>query len=84
MELRFFVKAVAGLWKEIDLLAVYPYLFLLGFFVVAFIAVLGMNNSYEKMQKFVPSIRKSLLTVFLMIWCICSFSGISTFLYFNF
>ena len=83
-ELRFFTKAVAGLWEGIDLLAVYPYLFLLGFFVVAFIAVLGMNNSYEMMQKFVPSIRESLLIVFLMIWCICSFSGISTFLYFNF
>ena len=78
------IEAAAGLLNMSGLKAVYPSLLMFGFFAAAFFAVLRMDNSYEKMQRFVPTPVRSLITVFLMLWCVCSFSGISTFLYFNF
>ena len=83
-EFTLLTKAAARVLNVGDLLDAYPNLLMAGFFVVALATVLGMDNSYEKMQGFKPTPGKSLVTVFLMLWCICSFSGISTFLYFNF
>lgn len=43
-----------------------------------------MRNTIEKVQKIDGSIISTIMTVILGVWCICSFSGGSTFLYFNF
>lgn len=63
---------------------VYPPFSITGFFVVAFVLILGCSNAYEKMQKFKPTFFNLLTTLFLFIWSVFSFAGISEFLYFNF
>lgn len=62
----------------------YPYLYLVLFFLFALTVMVGGKNSYEKMLVFNPSVRNSLIVSGLLVWCILSFSGVSTFLYFNF
>ncbi len=62
----------------------FPYISLTFFFIASFIIILGSNNIKEKSENFKPTLCKILITVFLLIWCIISLSGISTFLYFNF
>lgn len=62
----------------------YPHLLILLFFVFAIYAILGSKNTYEKMGAFKPTIPRLAGTTILLVWCIFSFSGISTFLYFNF
>lgn len=62
----------------------YPYLYLVLFFLFTLSAMVGGKNSYEKMLVFRPSVRNSMMISGLLVWCILSFSGISTFLYFNF
>lgn len=69
---------------NIDILKYCPYAFLLLFLLLAVILILGSGNAYEKMIRFQPTIGRSIITVVLLEWCIFSFSGISTFLYFNF
>lgn len=54
------------------------------FFISAFFIVLCCKNAYEKMQKLRLNIFSAFETAFLIFWCLSSFSGISTFLYFNF
>ena len=63
---------------------IYPYFTLMIFFAFALYIVLGYKNTYEKMQAFKPSVLNLSLTAFLAVWCIFSFTGESTFLYFNF
>ena len=63
---------------------VYPNIMVLVSFILAFFCVLGMNNSYEKMKLFKPSVWNCFIVVILVTWSICSFSSVSTFLYFNF
>lgn len=48
----------------------------------AFFIVLNLPNSRE--VEFRPTIGKSIATVVLLVWSVVSFTGISTFLYFNF
>lgn len=68
-----------------DLLQIsHPYFFFVLFFAAALFLMLGSRNAYEKMLAFKPTFARSLTTVVLLIWSIFSFSGISTFLYFNF
>ncbi len=62
----------------------YPPFLITSYFVLAFGMILGCRNSYEKFKSFQPSCRNMLSTLFLLIWCVFSFAGISTFLYFNF
>ena len=54
------------------------------FYGGALFLVLSRRNSYERMLSFTPGGRTMLATVFLLTWSILSFSGVSTFLYFNF
>ena len=61
-----------------------PYVFMLIYFAVAFGLVLGSKNAYEKMLDFKPTMIKICGCTILLIWSIISFSGMSTFLYFNF
>lgn len=63
---------------------IYPPIILVGYFIVAFALMLGSKNAYEKMQEFKPTFFKFVSTMFLLVWSIFSFAGISTFLYFNF
>ena len=52
------------------------------FILGAFFIVLNLPNSKE--VEFRPTIGKSIATVVLLVWSVVSFTGISTFLYFNF
>ncbi len=52
------------------------------YLVVSFAVVLFLKNINE--IKFQPKISNSLITVLFLVWSIVSFSGVSTFLYFNF
>lgn len=61
-----------------------PRIEILIIFTLAIFMILGTKNSFEKMNNFKPSISKSFSTAILLALCIYSFSGISTFLYFNF
>ena len=70
--------------KKISILAFYPKFFLVSFLGVAFLLMLGSENAFEKMKKFKPTILNLIVTIILLVWCIFSFSGVSTFLYFNF
>lgn len=54
------------------------------FYGGALFLILGVPNAYEHMQAFRPNLRNFLVTALLLVWCTLSFSGISTFLYFNF
>ena len=54
------------------------------FYGFAMFLVLGARNAREHMLSFRPNRKNLLATVVLLIWCVLSFSGISTFLYFNF
>lgn len=47
-----------------------------------FFVVLNFRNNKE--VEFKPTILTSLLTVIFMLWSVVSFTGISTFLYFDF
>lgn len=62
----------------------YPQALITSFFAVAFLLVLGSRNAHEKMEAFKPSVQNLLTTLVLMLWSVFSFTGISTFLYFNF
>lgn len=61
-----------------------PTILVLLFFAFAFIAILGMKNTNERLEKFKPTILTCILIPILLVWGIISFSGESTFLYFNF
>ncbi len=52
------------------------------YFVGSILIVLLLKNINE--IKFVPSVKNSIATCVLLVWSIVSFSGLSTFLYFNF
>lgn len=76
---------------EVDLLLTklsiepsYHYFALLGFYVIAFIIILGCRNSYEKMVNFHPTAIRAIIIGALMAWCVCIFSNISIFIYYNF
>lgn len=62
----------------------FPAFVLVGYFVVAFVLILGSRNAYEKMKTFKPNVLTFGITLFLLVWSVFSFAGISTFLYFNF
>ncbi len=82
-DLAEFVSLVRHL-VPFDLLATAPYLFCLLFFAAAFWLLLGSRNAVEKARCFSPALVRGGVTVFLLGWCILSFSGVTTFLYFNF
>lgn len=54
------------------------------FYGGAMALILGPTNAYEHMRTFRPTVGKLLVSVVLIVWCVMSFSGVSTFLYFNF
>lgn len=62
----------------------YPGFVLLAYFVIAYILLLFCRTAYEKMQNFKPTVVYLGVSLFLLLWSMFSFAGISTFLYFNF
>lgn len=61
-----------------------PTLLLTFFYGGAMALILGARNAHEHMLAFQPSLKNALCIVVLLVWCILSFAGVSTFLYFNF
>ena len=57
---------------------------LIGFFVVSMAIAVFSRNTYERMKRFEPNMFAMLYTAVLAVWCVLSFAGVSTFLYFNF
>lgn len=54
------------------------------YFIIAIFIIFFTRNVNEQISDFKPSIKKALYISLLFIWCISSFSGISTFIYYNF
>ena len=55
-----------------------------GLYAFAFIASVFMKNTNERTLAFKPTYPKALLTTGMLFWCIMSFAGVSSFLYWNF
>lgn len=69
---------------QLNFLAFSPGPLLALFYGGAMFLILGVPNAYEQMCAFRPGWKTCLVTVVLLVWCVLSFSGVSTFLYFNF
>lgn len=54
------------------------------FLVFSMLIILCCKNNVENVEKFRASLSKLAASAVLLVWCIFSFGGISTFLYFNF
>ena len=80
----FYLPECQFLDSLIPLTGICPIFFLLAFTAVALFLLFGVKNAYEQMLAFQPTFGRLFVTVVLLVWCICSFSGVSTFLYFNF
>lgn len=78
------VSHIADKLVHINLLISYPYFPLMIFFLFALVAILAMKNTNERITTFRPTIWSAGISVVLLVWCTLSFSGVSTFLYFNF
>ena len=61
-----------------------PFIYVGMYYFLALFIVLGTRNSHELMASFKPTVKNMLWTSALLVASIMSFSGISTFLYFNF
>ena len=59
----------------IPVTGVCPEFFLIVFTAAALFLLFGVGNAYEKMKEFRPTPGRLLVTVILLVWCICSFSG---------
>ena len=79
-ELTFLLHLVPG----IEVLTVCPQFLLIGYFAVVCAILFFSRNAFEKMNTFEPTLLTLTYTVILAVWCIMSFAGVSTFLYFNF
>lgn len=62
----------------------YPNLLVLLFFAGTLALLLGARNAREHMLTFRPTLKNLLTVAVLLFWCVLSFAGVSTFLYFNF
>ncbi len=54
------------------------------YFLAAFAIVLKKKNTPQETREFVPTAGRCLLTVLIFLGCVLSFSGVTTFLYWNF
>ena len=62
----------------------YPWLPMAGILILLLLAVFLWKNTQEKMIEEKYTLHRSLITVFLLVWCVISLSDVSEFLYFNF
>lgn len=79
-ELQFIINNVSAL----SVLQRQPEMLLTVFYGGALILILGPKNAHEQMHAFRPTLLHLLFAGTLLMLCILSFSGVSTFLYFNF
>ena len=79
-ELQFIINNVSAL----SVLQRQPEMLLTAFYGGALILILGPKNAHEQMHAFRPTLLHLLFAGTLLMLCILSFSGVSTFLYFNF
>ena len=79
-ELQFLVRHVPGL----GFLEFHPGVWITFFYTAVMVLCLSERNAYSRMLAYRPNIRNLLLTWFLLVLSVLSFSGVSTFLYFNF
>lgn len=71
------IPGFLGFWKQMEHWIPIIY-------VGVFAIVLGTRNAVEREQAFRLSLSSALTTAVLLLWCLFSFSGVSSFLYFNF
>lgn len=56
----------------------------LALFVFAMVASVWMKNTNQRLSVFKPTYAKAIVTSGIVFWCIMSFAGVSSFLYWNF
>jgi len=79
LELTYIVEHVAVLNNFVGR---YPWIYMAIILSLALVIALIPKNCYEK--EFQPTVKIAMGSIILLVWAIISFSGISTFLYFNF
>lgn len=52
--------------------------------IISFLLISFKRNSYEEMKRFKPTFWRMAVTWILLVWSVLSFSGVSSFLYFDF
>ena len=67
-----------------EFIVYYPHVIMGASLLLVFASVLGMDNVYERMCRMKPSLCNAILIAVLLVLSVCSFAGVSTFLYFNF
>lgn len=77
-------KLVLNRILPFEFLTTNPAIICIAFYAIALIMVFFAKNAFEKMERFKPKVTIMLTTMILLAWSICSFAGVSTFLYFNF
>lgn len=70
--------------SQIAFLASNKVLVLIGYLIIPLLITIVSKNVYEKIQLMKPKVSVALIIPCLLVLCILSFSGVSTFLYFNF
>lgn len=70
--------------SQISFISTHSALILLGYILFSIVVILGTKNVYERMNTLKPRMTTAVSVSVLLTWCILSFSGVSTFLYFNF
>lgn len=79
-ELTFVLNLLPG----ISILQVFPPFLLTLFIAASLIIALCFDNAYDGMMNFRAEPLMMIITAVLAVWCVLSFAGVSTFLYFNF
>ncbi|MBQ0027187.1 MAG: MBOAT family protein [Lachnospiraceae bacterium] len=77
------ISMLLGMLGPIGALSVtYYQWYMVVYIILAFVVCLCCKNLHE--EPFKPTLGKAIMSALLMIWAVISFSGVSTFLYFNF
>ena len=77
------VNTVLGMLGSVGAILTINYQwYMVAYLVLSFIICLCCKNLHE--EKFRPTVGRAVLSALLLIWAVISFSGVSTFLYFNF
>ncbi len=79
-ELRFLMNYIPAL----SFLEFYPGIWLTILYGGAMLLILNVRNAKERMLDFRPNGINCFCMIILLVWCVLSLSGVSTFLYFNF
>lgn len=75
------IKLFSGLLPSLS--GIFNYCFII-FFAFALLASVLMKNTNVRMKEFKPSFKGTVVTTVLIVTCVMSFAGVSSFLYWNF